>query len=90
MAWIDFVALRFAFNEWIADHSIRTRANRTVIHSFACGTIAAHIRTRINALIVHTSLCSLTIRANDAFGVAASASWCSIIAGNAFADGRIG
>lgn len=90
MAWIDFVALRFAFNERIADHSIRARTNWTVVHRSACGPVAAHVRTRVNAFIVHAGFRSLTIGTDDALGMAAGASWCSVVAGNAFADGRIG
>lgn len=89
LTWIDFVTLWFAFDEWIADRSIWTRTNRTVIHRFACGSIAAHIWARIDAFIIHAGLCSFTIGANYTFGMATSTSWSSIVARNAFADGRI-
>lgn len=73
LTWVDFVALWFAFDKWIADHSIGTRTNRTVIHRFTCCTVTAHIWTWVNAFVVHTSLRSFAIRTDDALRMTAGA-----------------
>lgn len=89
MAWIDLVSLWSAFDERIADHAIGTRTNRTVIDRFACGTIAAHIRTWIDALIVDACLRSFAIGTDDTLRMASGARRGSVVAWNAFANGRI-